>query len=235
MTTDYYAAGKAFLGQHGLNLFAVLAYSDLTESIRTGVQTAAEKISAAARMILIGNSGTAFWDKLTERGLSGADPVDHYSKELALRFAKEYLNVPSELLFPFSTALPLQQLGKLAGWHHDSPLGVGIHSEYGLWFAYRAVLLVDAELPLCRVPERVSPCTQCTTKPCLHACPAKALEYPALPDMKRCHDWRLQHNSPCAYTCLARLACPVAPQMRYSEAQLQYHYGHSLTQLTGSD
>jgi hypothetical protein len=47
-------------------------------------------------------------------------------------------------------------------------------------------------------------------------------------DVFECSHFRLQENSPCHDRCLARLACPVAPEHRYELAQVQYHYGRSL-------
>jgi hypothetical protein len=46
--------------------------------------------------------------------------------------------------------------------------------------------------------------------------------------MNACADHRLQPDSSCAKTCLSRVACPIAPEHRYSDDQLAYHYSRSL-------
>jgi epoxyqueuosine reductase len=124
----------------------------------------------------------------------------------------------------------LQQLGELAGWSHPSPLGQGINPTYGVWFAYRAVFLTTAELPLTGGAPRPSPCDACLDKPCLSACPAGAVQ-PARFDIDGCANYRLQPASPCADRCLARMACPYFPEHRYSLEQIRYHYGRSLETL----
>ena len=217
-----FADGVQMLATHGLNLVAVL------DKARAQLDVLAQP---SARLVLIGNGGSAFWQAFISSGTRGDHPVDAFSRKLAVRFAEEYLQTPALVLYPGPSQLPLQQLGALAGWHHPSPLGIGIHPEYGLWFAYRAVLLVHADLPSSRPVQDTSPCTDCQDRPCLQACPAQALAEPGKPDVDRCLSWRLQTESSCARSCLARLACPVGIKHRYTDEQIQYHYGHSLVTL----
>ena len=186
---------------------------------------------SSARLIMLANGGPTFWRAFAQCGIQGADPVDAFSRQLALRFAETYLQCPASILYPGSRALPLQQLGALVGWHHPSPLGIGIHPKYGLWFAYRAVLLVHADLPVSPLASSASPCAACIERSCLSACPVQALAQPGKPDIQRCQDWRRQTNSRCAATCLSRLACPLGAEHRYTDAQIRYHYGHSLANL----
>jgi epoxyqueuosine reductase QueG len=135
------------------------------------------------------------------------------------------------LLYPGSIPIPLQQLGALAGWHHRSPLGLGVHERYGPWFGYRAAVLIDTVLPATSAAKGQSPCERCADKPCIAVCPAKALSESAPPDVGACADYRLAQGSPCALQCTARLACPVGGKHRYEDTQLRYYYGRSLQSI----
>ena len=46
--------------------------------------------------------------------------------------------------------------------------------------------------------------------------------------LQKCVAWRKQADSPCAFTCLARVACPVGSDHRYCTAQLAHTYSISL-------
>ena len=73
-------------------------------------------------------------------------------------------------------------------------------------------------------------CIECKNEPCIAGCPAGALAGANLA-LACCVAWRRQADSPCAFTCLARLACPVGAEHRYDEAQLRHSYGISLAML----
>ena len=132
-----------------------------------------------------------------------------------------------------------------------SPLGLGIHRDYGLWHAYRAVLVLsggtpryDAEpdmvgvgtVPASNRPGPVvSPCVTCIDPPCLRSCPVSAFESAPegdagdarVPTARYRVDACLQHlhdGGDCMYRgCLARNACPYTPAGRYLPAQQQFH------------
>lgn len=139
-----------------------------------------------------------------------------------------YIGAEFETLYPLADGfVPLQALGRVAGWTNPSPVGLDITDEFGLWFAYRAVVATNAELPVSSAATRQSPCVSCQGKPCIDACPAGAVGASGL-DGEKCMTFRLAVGSACADRCLARLACPVAPEHRYTLEQVQYHYGLSL-------
>lgn len=221
--------GQAFLSQHGLNLFAVLNCAAIPAKTAALFQQAAVPLEQYSRLVLIGNGGRRFWEALQKHGLNGEHPVDHFSETITRQFIRAYLPEGDIFwLFPSELLVPLQQLGALAGWGHDSPLGLGISAEYGLWFAYRAAFLTTAALPVVTQPWQPSPCDSCEGKPCITACPATAVRAVEAFDVPACAAFRLTAGSPCADRCLSRLACPIAPQHRYSLEQIQYHYGRSL-------
>jgi ferredoxin len=224
--------GTQFLTRQGLNLVAVMDCAALPATITTAMQQAQVPLADYKRLVLVGHAGTAFWQALNEFGLVGSDPVDYYSQLMSVRFVREYLDLDISaylLLYPGDYfMIPLQQLGALAGWHHPSPLGIGINHRFGVWFAYRAAFLIDCELPLTQPEQQPSPCAGCSTKPCISACPAGAVKSQEAFDVMACIDFRLAPGSPCRTQCLARLACPVAAEHRYSAAQIHYHSSRSL-------
>jgi hypothetical protein len=222
--------GLEFLAEKGLNLAAVFDCAALPEDIVGVMETAGVPLADYKRLLLLGHGGRRFWGALNDFGWHTADPVDHFSTHLSQTFLRDYLGNPPHLrLYPLTEYMvPLQQLGELAGWCRPSPLGLGISPIYGLWFAYRAAFLVDADLPLTAFVPAISPCDTCADKPCITACPPGAVRLVEGFDVFTCSHFRLEEHSPCHDRCLARLACPVAPEHRYSLAQVQYHYGRSL-------
>ncbi|MBK8989601.1 MAG: hypothetical protein IPM39_26680 [Chloroflexi bacterium] len=225
-------AGLAFLAQAGLNLFAALDCATLPASIAQSLVAYGIPLTDYQRLVLVGHGGRRLWAALQASGPQTADPVDHYSVTVTRQFLRDYLADPPVLwLYPDTTYLvPLQQLGQLAGWSYPSPLGQGIHPEYGVWFAYRAAFLTPLALPFHSTPPQSAPCDGCRDKPCIHACPVGAAQ-PERFDGDSCARYRLCAPSPCADRCLARLACPFFPEHRYTLPQIQYHYGHSLATL----
>ena len=226
------AQGKEMLSAQGLNMLAILSADMLPTDLHTALQEADIQVQDYFSLILIGHSGNTMWQKLHEKGKKGQDPVDKFSVFYAELFVEKYLDdCEHVVLYPGELPIPLQRLGALAGWHHSSPLGLGINSVFGPWFGYRAALLVRAKLPVIMDPSGESPCEQCADKPCISTCPAKALSESELPNISICVDYRMQERSPCELQCLARLACPIGPEFRYCEEQLNYFYGRSITAI----
>ncbi|TLS76500.1 hypothetical protein FE236_06490 [Mariprofundus erugo] len=218
------------LAEHGLNLQAVFNLSDLPDGIRASI-AGVRDVHTYRQMIVFGHGGPALWRSLSASGcMQGENPVDHFSAEIVARyFASENPDHRYCLLYPDNQLLlPLQQLGELAGWHHPSPFRLGINQYWGSWFAYRAVVLADSSFPASKPLSGASPCQGCATTPCMAACPVSVDGSISLND---CMDERSGEGSACAFTCLARLACPVRQEMRYEPAQMAYHYGCSLATI----
>lgn len=123
--------GIDFLADAGLNLFAVLALSDLPETVHKALGPAIVESYTNGRLLLLGHGGRRLWEKLSKFGRQTADPVDYYSITISRTFIKTHCqNAPHQLLYPHdSLFLPLGQLGRLAGWCRPSPLGLGIHQK----------------------------------------------------------------------------------------------------------
>lgn len=217
------------LQEVGLNVFSALPVRQLGGDCWLG-----EAPVSHGTLLLLGNGGQDFWRAFCRGRAPGEHPVDDFSARVSEQALQRLLPATERRrLFPAPDCpLLLQRAMARAGWHAPSPLGVGMHAEFGLWSACRAAwwLAAELELPAAGLPagerrdERADHCAQCVEKPCLAACPGRALSSDRPPQLERCADYRLLDGSDCADTCLARLACPVAPEHRYSDEQLNYHY-----------
>jgi epoxyqueuosine reductase len=219
------------LNSTGLNLQAVIGEDRLTPSLQADFARAGVTLPQPWSLILFGNGGPGFWRAFRQRQPAGEHPVDAFSRQVVSEFmARRFPGLEYRFLYPGASAVPLQSLGQLVGWHHESPMKVGINAPWGLWYASRALILVEAALPSSPTVCSISPCATCSDKPCIAACPPRALDQAEM-RLERCIDFRLQDDSVCRQQCLARWACPVAQEQRYDAEQVQYHYGHSLPHL----
>ena len=231
-TSKRLQSGTQFLADSGLNMLAIFDVAKLPASICDPLRADGVVIERYQSLVVIANGGAAFWSALQAFGMRGDDPVDAFSRHLAERFVAEHLQCDEALpLYPGHYAIALQQLGALAGWHHPSPLGLGIHVEFGLWFAYRNAFLITQSLPATTARPSQSPCASCADKPCVSACPPGAVRAENSLELTTCIDFRLKPESTCATQCLARAACPVGAEHRYEDEQTTYHASHSLVSL----
>jgi hypothetical protein len=190
------------------------------------------------QLILIGHAGRRLWQQVQASGIGGLHPIDDHSRATVQRwFAQVAPTARYRLVFPeprdlASLAAPvgLQALGRAAGWHQSAPFKLGIDAVWGSWFAYRAVVLADTHFAPTPVVQSAHPCSACTERACISACPAGALAGGEL-DFQRCAQQRLQPDSPCAHRCPARIACPVGAEHRYDEAQMRHAGALSLQAL----
>ena len=227
--TEPRAFPAAPLAAAGLNRQHLFDLADLPGEVRATLGDTGD----FRQLLLIGHGGRRLWECVQASGIGGSDPIDDYTRQtLADWFARALPGRPWHLLYPGDSAIALQALGKLAGWHHPTPFRVGIDAVWGTWFAYRAAVLCDTPfLPFFRV-DRSSPCDDCAPRPCVDACPAGALHGKDF-DLDACLRWRIDGDGrhSCAATCHARLACPAGAEHRYPEAQLRHSYGRSLRML----
>jgi hypothetical protein len=179
-----------------------------------------------SRVALVGNIGSSYWpifSQSPEFQDAAADPLDRWSRRVAEAIAADF---PVQPVYPFEGPpyYPFQQWARRAEALQQSPLGVMMHPEYGLWHSYRFALLgteFDAkETGL----QREFPCLNCADRPCLQRCPVGAFDANGY-DVGRCASYL--HQTPQAQChdqgCLARYACPVAPEFAYTPAQGQFH------------
>ena len=177
-------------------------------------------------LVLVGNIGSSYWPVFSQSPefLDGeAHPLDRWSRRVAEAIAAE---LPVEPVYPFEGPpyYPFQQWAHRAEALEQSPVGVMIHPDYGLWHSYRFALLgADFEVNQTQSPGE-SPCINCDAKPCLHRCPVDAFDSNGY-DVDRCANYLQQTpQAECHSTgCLARYACPIAPELSYAAAQGQFH------------
>ena len=111
-------------------------------------------------------------------------------------FAEAVLDSDIEILFPNDHyTLPLQKIARHLNLSSQSPIGIDINNEFGLWFAIRGVFLTSKKLPLLPREKNISPCDTCIEKPCLLSS---------------------------SFT-QARLNCPIKIEHKYKDSQIEYH------------
>ena len=184
-------------------------------------------LGKVADRLLIGNAGSAFWSSF-ERSPEFEDgqphPLDRWSERIGRSVAAE---LDARVVFPFQGPPypPVLKWASESGQAFPSPISMFIHREYGLWHAYRFVLVFNeplSELP--PVPATESPCLSCPGRPCLDACPVNAfsdsgyrvgdcVEFLAADDSSDCRK----------AGCGARRACPYRPQFRYRPRHAEFH------------
>jgi ferredoxin len=244
MTNPYQTLTSSILNQAGLNCHAVFRLADLPEVMRNSLRDANPDYLHYRQLILIGHGGKDFWAALTTQSttqtvqqtqqLTRQDeqhPVDDFTVSKVNAFMQtEHPQADYTLLYPGAYLLNLQELGQLAGWHHASPFMVGINACFGSWFAYRAAILANTDLPVTAQHQSAPPCQRCEEKICIRICPAAALTVDSY-DLQKCLHYRQQENSLCEVNCIARWSCPEAPEHRYTKEQMQYHYGCSIRMI----
>ncbi|MCF6193526.1 MAG: hypothetical protein L3J46_04245, partial [Kangiellaceae bacterium] len=147
------------LADKGLNLQAIFNIENLPTEFKKSLIPLIKNSHRYNQLILLGHGGRRLWkevkncqtdqksnsNRLTKIDPSD-DPIDSFSAELTKGYFKNHSSVSEfKLLFPYSNSpeslnqqlrvLNFQVLGKLAGWHSDSPFRVGINSQWGTWFA----------------------------------------------------------------------------------------------------
>ena len=217
-------ADFAALDAVGLNLRAVFALDQLPDALRNECDPARNY----SQLILIGNGGRAMWQAILREGGRSADPIDDFSVRAVRRWLAAQASGRSyEIVYPGERLVGLQSLGECAGWHFASPFMVGINERWGTWFAYRVAVLADTDFEPTRPVPGESPCTACRPRPCVSACPGKAIEDSGF-NLADCVRYRLRADSACQTTCMARLACPVRAEHRYDDEQIRHAYAISL-------
>jgi epoxyqueuosine reductase len=192
----------------------------------------AERLLPGARGALIAGSGGpaffGFFSASPEARDGAADPLDRYTRRIVEHSVGDVLaplGVRRAVHFPFGTnpVVPFQRLGRAAGLGAPGPLGLHIHPTYGAWWAYRALVVVDRELPI--RPPPGDGCAGCEA-PCVAACPGIAVARAGFV-VAACHAHRLI-APPCQLSCVARIACVRGPEHRYTDAELAFHMAASM-------
>lgn len=190
-----FAEGIQELADHGLNIFLSAKVTDLPENLFSFSHEQKNKT-----LCLLGHGGTSLWEKLPHPILAENHPIDHYTKEKIQIFAEKALENDIEVLYPNEDyTIPLQKFGRALNLCSQSPIGLDINSEFGLWFAFRGIFLTSKPIPIVSLEKMPSPCETCLSRPCLNF----------------------------SDTAFARLHCPVKTEHQYSQKQQNFHQNAS--------
>jgi hypothetical protein len=181
---------------------------------------------------LVGVIGSGFWPHFKASPFYSdgrPDPLDRWSRAIGDALATQW---GGTALYPFDGPPyhPFQRWADRAEATQASAMLLRIHPDYGLWHAYRFALA----LPLACAPTRpldsrplppsTSLCAHCTGQPCLQACPVQAYTGATFKLHACAQHLQGDPGQPCMQGgCLARLACPVAPALRYTPEHAAFH------------
>lgn len=175
-----------------------------------------------ATLLLVGNAGPAMFERFAAERDPARDTMDGWTRDVLSPLAAQ---LGARAAFPFDVPHPpFLRWAKAANAGFTSPLGLNIRADFGLWHAFRAAFIFDGEIALTAPAPGSSPCETCEAKPCLAACPVGAFSGTSY-DVAACAGHLgSPEGAPCRQrTCLARLACPVAPGYRYAPGQMRFH------------
>jgi len=183
--------------------------------------------------LLVGNVGKDMWrvfSKSNEFCDGEINPMNRWTKRILDKIASE---LEARVVYPFDEPYwPFQRLAQKTAGSRPSPLGILIHQHYGLWHAFRGLLVFDEIHQLSSQinqlikssEDLIHPCETCSDKPCLDACPVGAFTGEQL-FVQDCFDHLDRNEEPDCMSlgCQARLACPIAKAHQYVNAQMQFH------------
>tara|TARA_R110002110_G_scaffold25250_3_gene93819 strand:- start:1103 stop:1762 length:660 start_codon:yes stop_codon:yes gene_type:complete len=186
--------------------------------------------TSGASALLVGNAGPALWRLFTEeQGEDGKpDPLNRWTRRRLDRIAGQ---TGADVIYPFDGPPwpPFGQWALRTGQFFESPLGLKIHPRFGLWQAFRGVLVLSDEVQIPTGAPARSPCDDCVDKPCLTTCPVGAFS-PGYYDVPVCRDHISNAGAECLNRgCLARHACPVGRGAAYAPEQAAFHMRSFLT------
>ena len=177
----------------------------------------------AGAIVLLGNAGGDLWPAFAAGRRDEPHPLDAWAHRTVEPIAAR---LDARAVYPSDRPWhPFQQWAMRAEPVAQSPIGLLIHPDHGLWHAYRAALLLDEppdDLP--PLVERPVPCATCADRPCLTACPVRAHSAAGF-DVPACESHLRSGDGPhCMQIgCRSRDGCPVGRASRFPAAQVAFH------------
>lgn len=177
------------------------------------------------QIVIVGNAGPQMWQAFRtapEYADGGPDRLNRWTRRVLSKVATD-LEIAIRFPFDGPPYFPFQQWMLATGAAFQSPIGLLIHPEFGLWFAMRGAFLVEG--PLAGIETNLtSPCDTCANKPCLLTCPVSAFS-PEGYDVPGCkaHLATPQGEDCMSLGCRARRACPVGTGHHYGSDQARLH------------
>jgi len=178
-----------------------------------------------ATVVLVGNAGSALWGPFSgspEYRDGHPHPLDRWSRRVIDTIAGD---AGGATCYPNDGPPwpPFVSWAKRAGPVVESPIGILVHPDYGLWHAWRGALLLPQALSLPAPDRRPPPCERCPDQPCRTACPVGAFTETGY-DVGACVEFLAgEEGHRCGGGCLARRACPVGQDYNYPAAQQALH------------
>jgi hypothetical protein len=181
--------------------------------------------SGTATLLLLGPHEPGFWAHVTasaEWRDGRPDPLDRWSRRVIGRIA---CDLGAKALFPFAGPpwLPFLSWAERTGRAWASPVRLLVHDTAGLMVSFRGALALKERLDL-PPPPAAAPCATCADRPCLTACPPRALTAAGY-DVPACHAFI---DTPAGAGCMGlgcavRRACPVSRSYGRLPEQSAYH------------
>lgn len=182
-----------------------------------------------ASLVLLAPLEPGFWAHLrasAEFSDGQPNPVDRWSLRVIDALAA---SLGATAFYPFGGPPHHPFIGWALGSNHcwQSPAGLLVNDEQGLWVSFRGALAFRDKVAL--PPAGTKPCSTCADQPCLSACPVGALSAHGY-DVAAC---KAHVSSPRGRDCreggcLARRACPVSHGYARSPAQSAHHMAYFL-------
>lgn len=204
---------QAAVAGHRLAVFGTVALT-AEDGLAPGLRT----------LVLLGPDEPGFWAHVTDQPEwrdGEPDPIDRWSRRVVDALAA---GVGGQALYPFGGPpyRPFYQWATRSGRAWASPVTLLVHDRAGLFASYRGAVAIS-EAPPAPAPQP-SPCEACADKPCLSACPPRALTAKGY-DLPACHAFL---DGPSGRDCLiqgcvVRRACPVSRAYGRLAAQSAYH------------
>ncbi|WP_413872531.1 ferredoxin [Albidovulum sp.] len=176
-------------------------------------------------LFLLGPREPGFWATFTaspEWQDGAADPMDRWSVRVLGRLAED---MGGRALFPFGGPPhhPFFAWALRSGRAFASPATLLVHDTAGLMVSYRGAIALPDRIDL-PAPPGVSPCESCVDRPCLSACPPRALTAGGY-DLAACHAFLdTAPGAECLSAgCLVRRACPVSHRYGRLPEQSAHH------------
>lgn len=185
------SAGIQSLKDSGLNIFLSIKVSDLQKDLYPFREDQKNKT-----LCLIASGGRSLWENLPHPLDVTTHPIDFYTQKKMQEFAEVFLRDEIEILYPSDhLIIPLQKIGRAMNLCTQSPIGLDIHPDFGLWFAFRGIFLTRKDITDNSIGKRPALCETCALKPCLKTSDLNA----------------------------ARMMCPEKTEHRYTSFQIDYH------------
>lgn len=179
----------------------------------------------AGRGLLIGNIGSSLWPSFStsaENADGDSDPMDRWTQRHLEPLAER---LEATMRYPFGRPFwPFQAYAKRATGMDNSPLGLLIHPQYGLWTALRGLMVFKGEFDVPTHHVDWHPCARCEDKPCLSTCPVNAFSGESY-DYVTCRAHVASDAGAACLQggCLARKACPVGQGFAYEDDHQAFH------------